>query len=52
MTKIVSLAGNAYFTRPEIEGMVSLKDLSKWSEQMSEQWSGPEAMEKMHGKVF
>ena len=46
VSKIVSFAGNAYYTRPEIEGLVGLKDVSQWSERMRT------PMEETYGKVY
>lgn len=44
VSKIVSFAGNAYYIRPEIEGLEGLKDVSQWSERMRT------PMEETYGK--
>ena len=45
MSKIVCFAGNAYYTKDEVDGLVGLKDVSKWSERMRK------PMEEIYGKV-
>jgi len=43
--KIVSFAGNAYYTQEEVDGLVGLKDVSQWSDRMRK------PMEDIYGKV-
>ena len=43
--KIVCFAGNAYYTKDEVDGLVGLKDVSKWSERMRK------PMEEIYGQV-
>ena len=43
--RVVCLAGQAYFTQKEMDGLVSLKDVSKWSERMRK------PMEETYGEV-
>ena len=45
VSKIVCFAGNAYYTKDEVDGLVGLKDVSKWSERMRK------PMEEIYGKV-
>jgi len=42
--KIVCFAGNAYYTKDEVDGLVGLKDVSKWSERMRK------PMEEIYGQ--
>jgi len=44
VSRIVSFAGNAYYTQEEVEGLVKLKDVSQWSERMRK------PMEDIYGK--
>lgn len=44
VSKIVCFAGNAYYTKDEVDGLVGLKDVSKWSERMRK------PMEEIYGK--
>ena len=54
--KIVSLAGNAYFTQAEVDGMIGLRDVSQWSEEWSNlmkmQWTTQRSLEDIYGKVI
>ena len=53
---ILSLAGNAYFTQAEVDGMIGLKDVSQWSEEWSNlikmQWTTQRSLEDIYGKVI
>jgi len=44
--RVVCLAGQAYFTQKEMDGMLALKDVSKWSERMRK------PMEDTYGEDF